>query len=662
MMLLLLGKLQIIVGNKVIKIRKMKKIGLSFVLVTFFIVSYSQDVLKIGDRNISLDEFKSIFYKNNHDIEPTIEYLEEYMDLFVNFKLKVIEAEDLGLDTNRSFINELEGYRKQLAKPYLKNNEFDIQMLTESYNRMQKDVRASHILISVDGDATKNERMAEYNRALEIRESIIDGEISFAQAAKTYSSDKSALSNGGDLGYFTVFMMVYDFETVAYETPIGEVSMPVKTKYGYHLIQVNDIRDAVGEVKVAHIMFKTGKGADKEKISSAHDKIKKVVDLLKNNEEFADVAERFSEDRTTAVKGGNLPIFGVGKMVPEFEGIAFSLKNVGDVSEPFLTDYGWHIIKLIEKKPIPEFSKVESDLKRMIERDSRGELSQQALYKKLRSIYQVKNRPEIYSLFRKKAAFKVLEGKFRNSSINDTILLTINRVPVLVNEFVEYILLNQLKGSDIDQIYIDFVNQKLLAYEDSNLEEKYPEYKALLKEYREGILLFDLTNKNVWLKAVEDTVGLQIFFTSHQSSYIWDQRVDATMYWCADLVTGKKDRQDIYKKHRGYITNAEILERMNNENPLSLKIESKQFVKGENEYIDNLDLKIGIAKDIVLDNGSYILIDVNQVLPSGFKQLNEIRGKVISDYQDYLEAEWLSSLKSKYPVTINREVLHSLIK
>ena len=335
MMLLLLGKLQIIVGNKVIKIRKMKKIGLSFVLVTFFIVSYSQDVLKIGDRNISLDEFKSIFYKNNHDIEPTIEYLEEYMDLFVNFKLKVIEAEDLGLDTNRSFINELEGYRKQLAKPYLKNNEFDIQMLTESYNRMQKDVRASHILISVDGDATKNERMAEYNRALEIRESIIDGEISFAQAAKTYSSDKSALSNGGDLGYFTVFMMVYDFETVAYETPIGEVSMPVKTKYGYHLIQVNDIRDAVGEVKVAHIMFKTGKGADKEKISSAHDKIKKVVDLLKNNEEFADVAERFSEDRTTAVKGGNLPIFGVGKMVPEFEGIAFSLKNVGDVSEPF---------------------------------------------------------------------------------------------------------------------------------------------------------------------------------------------------------------------------------------------------------------------------------------------------------------------------------------
>jgi len=640
----------------------MKKIGLSFVLVTFFIVSYSQDVLKIGDRNISLDEFKSIFYKNNHDIEPTIEYLEEYMDLFVNFKLKVIEAEDLGLDTNRSFINELEGYRKQLAKPYLKNNEFDIQMLTESYNRMQKDVRASHILISVDGDATKNERMAEYNRALEIRESIIDGEISFAQAAKTYSSDKSALSNGGDLGYFTVFMMVYDFETVAYETPIGEVSMPVKTKYGYHLIQVNDIRDAVGEVKVAHIMFKTGKGADKEKISSAHDKIKKVVDLLKNNEEFADVAERFSEDRTTAVKGGNLPIFGVGKMVPEFEGIAFSLKNVGDVSEPFLTDYGWHIIKLIEKKPIPEFSKVESDLKRMIERDSRGELSQQALYKKLRSIYQVKNRPEIYSLFRKKAAFKVLEGKFRNSSINDTILLTINRVPVLVNEFVEYILLNQLKGSDIDQIYIDFVNQKLLAYEDSNLEEKYPEYKALLKEYREGILLFDLTNKNVWLKAVEDTVGLQIFFTSHQSSYIWDQRVDATMYWCADLVTAKKVRQDIYKKHRGYITNAEILERMNNENPLSLKIESKQFVKGENEYIDNLDLKIGIAKDIVLDNGSYILIDVNQVLPSGFKQLNEIRGKVISDYQDYLEAEWLSSLKSKYPVTINREVLHSLIK
>ena len=210
-------------------------------------------------------------------------------------------------------------------------------MLSEAYQRMQIDVNASHILISLENEATEEDEMIVYNKALKIRDSIIDGKISFSDAAKVNSADKSAVFNGGNLGYFTVFMMVYDFETAAYETPIGEISMPIKTKYGYHLIKVNNRRGAVGQVKVAHIMFKTGKGADKARINVARDKIDKVIELLNDGEEFSDVAERFSEDRSTAVKGGALPAFGVGKMVPEFENIAFSLQELGEVSAPFLT-------------------------------------------------------------------------------------------------------------------------------------------------------------------------------------------------------------------------------------------------------------------------------------------------------------------------------------
>ena len=640
----------------------MKKVGLSFVLGAFFLMSNAQDVLTIAGKNISLEEFKGVFYKNNHNTAITKEYLEDYMNLFINFKLKVREAEELGLDTNSSFITELEGYRKQLAKPYLKNNEFDSLMLTESYERMQKDINASHILITVDEKATDKDEKAAYNKALEIRKSIINGKVSFSEAAKNNSDDKSAASNGGNLGYFTAFMMVYDFETAAYATAIGEISMPIKTKYGYHLIQVNNKRDAVGQVKVAHIMFKTGQGADENKINEAQDKVNKAMELLKNGEDFADVAERFSEDRSTAVKGGSLPGFGVGKMVPEFESIAFSLNKIGDISAPFLTDFGWHIVKLIEKTPIAEFSEMEADLKRMIEKDSRGELSQKALYEKLNNSYKVSKKVTEYNTFKKAAALKVAEGNFVVSSVNNALLLTFDGATFSVNDFAEYILKNQSLGSDIDQMYIDFVNEQLLAYEDSKLEEKYPEYKALLKEYREGILLFDLTNKKVWEKAVEDTTGLQAFFGANQSSYIWPDRVDATIYTCINYATAVKVKRNIYKKNRGKITDAEILKEINTNAPLSLQINTKKFVKGENEYLDNIVWKAGLAKDIVLKDKSYILIDIHQVLPSGVKELNETRGKVISDYQNALEIEWLANLKSKYSVKINTEVLHSLIK
>ena len=640
----------------------MKKVGLSCILGLVFVISSAQSVLTIDDQDIPLEEFKSIFYKNNHDTTITREYLEEYMDLFVNFKLKVREAEELGLDTNPVFIKELEGYRKQLAKPYLKNNEFDTHMLTESYNRICKDINASHILIATNENATDKEERDAYEKAIEIRKSIIEGEISFSEAAKNNSDDRSAVSNGGNLGYFTAFMMVYDFETAAYETAIDDISEPIKTKYGYHLIRVNDKRDAFGQVQVAHIMFKTGIGADKNKIDNAKDKIDKVIDLLKAGEEFADVAERFSEDRTTAVRGGVLPEFGVGKMVPEFESVSFSLDNIGDISVPFLTDYGWHVIKLIDKKPIGEFSKIEPSLRKMIEKDSRSELSQKALYEKLRKLYKVRNMAKTYSSFRKKEVLNIAKGIFVNLSVDNSTLLTIDGTNISVNDLSEYISLNQVVGSDIDQMYIDFVNKQLLSYEDSKLEEKYPEYKALLKEYREGILLFDLTNKKVWAKAVEDTIGLESFFTANQHSYTWPERADATIYKCINLTTAKKVKRDIYKKKRGHLTNNEILQKINANAPLSLQINSKKFLRGENEYIDNVQWKAGIAKDIVLKDGSYIIIDIHKLIPSGAKELNETRGKVISDYQNLLEKEWLLDLKSKYVVKINMEILYSLIK
>lgn len=640
----------------------MKKIGLSILCGAFALVISAQNVLTIDSQYISLEEFNNVFYKNNNNTELTKEYLDEYMQLFVNFKLKVKEADELGLDTIAAFISELDGYRIQLAKPYLKNKEFDENMLNEAYDRMKQDIKASHILISVDEKATAQQEKEAYDKALAIRSSILANTTSFAAAAKKNSDDKSALTNDGNLSYFTAFMMVYDFESAAYSTEIGEISMPVKTKYGYHIIKVTDKREASGEVKVAHIMFKSGKGSDEKKLNEAKDNINKIAELLKNGDEFSDVAERFSEDRSTAVKGGRLPAFGVGKMVPEFETIAFKLEEIGDVSAPFRTEYGWHIITLLERNEIPAFEDVKLELKRKIENDSRSELSKEALFTKLHKTYKVVNNPKVYTTFRKEAANTIASGTFSSILENNDKLVTISGKIIAVNSFINYILLNQRVGNDIDEMYIAFVNQELLAYEESQLETKYPEYKALLQEYREGILLFDLTNTKVWTKAVEDTLGLQNFFKDNNSNYIWEDRVDASVYTCIDLETAISVKRSIYKKHRGNITDAEILTKTNTDAPLSLQINTKKFVKGENEYVDAVDWELGIASDIKTNDGSYIIIDIHEVLASGLKELNETRGKVISDYQNTLELEWIASLKEKYKVSINNEVLYSLIK
>jgi peptidyl-prolyl cis-trans isomerase SurA len=639
----------------------MKKVGLSIMLAAFVLISSAQDVLTIADDNISLKEFKNVFYKNNHNADISEDYLNEYMELFVKFKLKVREAQELGLDTITSYVNELDGYRKQLAKPYLKNEEFDENMLTEAYERISFDVNASHILIAVDEKATDDEVKVAEQKAITIKKDIIDGKLSFGDAAKLNSDDKSAVSNMGKLGFFTAFMMVYDFETAAYNTKIGEISNPVRTKYGFHLIKVNDKRKAVGQVKVAHIMFKTGLGADENKLNQANEKINKALQLLNKGEDFADVAERFSEDRSTAVKGGELPAFGVGKMVPEFENNAFELKSIGDISVPFRTEYGWHIIKLIAKEEMLSFDELKVELKRKIEKDSRGDLSKKALYEKLNDTYKVINKPAVYASFRKGAVNSVASATFEKVNNNQT-LATIDGKSVSVNKFSEYILAYQSLGSDIDDMYIDFVNEELLAYEESKLEEKYPDYKALLQEYREGILLFDLTNKKVWAKAVEDTLGLQAFYDANKSNYTWEKRLDATIYSCIDLTTAKKVKREIYKKNRGTITNADILVKINKDDALSLQIESNKFVKGANKNVDAIKWKTGISKDIVLENGSYIIIDVHEVLESGAKEFSESRGKVISDYQTALENDWIASLKAKYAVTIHTEVLHSLVK
>ena len=639
----------------------MRKITLLILTVIININVYSQDnLLEIENESISLDEFNNIFNKNNDNQVIDKKYLDEYIELFINFKLKVREAKELGYDTLSTFVDELEGYRKQLAKPYLRDDQFNEEMFDEALERVQYDLNASHILININ-DENNDIALSRINN---IRREIINNNISFEEAAVKYSDDKSSIENKGNLGYFTAFMMVYVFESAAYSTKVGSISQAVKTQYGYHLIKINDKRKAVGQRKVAHIMFKTGKSASKKKIDESNKKIFETYNLLKNGDPFAEVAERFSEDRSTAVKGGMLPMFGVGKMVPVFENIAFGLKNIGDFSEPFETDFGWHIVMLIEDYPVELNDDLYLKVKTGIEKDSRSKLSSEFMSKKLKELYTIKVFKQNFNSLRKLAVKDVSKSSWdgKNAINLKNPLFKIEGMTFNQDLFTEYILKNQKNNNDFDMLYLDFRDICLFKYEETQLENKYPEFKILLNEYREGILLFDLTNKNVWKKAVDDSLGLSKYFANNLNKYNWDKRVDASIYKCINLATAKKVKSLLYKLNRGNINNSEILDIINKESQLNLQIISNKFVKDDNDYIDSIDWKTGISKDIKDDDGSIVIVNITDVLEAGSMTLNEVKGKVISDYQKYLDNNWISYLRSKYKYSINKELLYTLIK
>ena len=647
-------------------------------LISFNTKAQSNDpvLMTIGGDKITKSEFESVYKKNNVKTEAIDKKsLDEYVDLYVNFKLKVKEAEEMGLDTVSSFVAELKGYRKQLAQPYLTDKEVTNKILEEAYERSKWDVRASHILIKIDEDALPKDTLVAYNKIISIRDRALKGE-NFGKLAIEFSDDPSAkgmpASNGraamkgnsGDLGYFTVFQMVYPFENAAFTTEPGKISMPVRTKFGYHIVNVLDKRPARGQITAAHIMIRTKEEMTADEKNKAKEKIYEIYENAKKKEDFADLAMRFSDDKGSAAKGGVLPAFGTGRMVPEFEEAAFSLKNNGDISEPFQTMYGWHIVKRIERKAIPTFDESKNDLKTKIARDSRAQLPKAAVIEKLKKEYNVKITKKSKDAFYKAVDSTIFKGAWNSSKAEklNKPLFKISSIVYTQKDFANYIESHQTSRPSIsievvvNQMFDKFLEDKVLEYEDTQLERKYSDFKSLMKEYRDGILLFELTDQKVWSKAVKDTTGLMNFYQTNKDNYMWGKRIDATMYTCANESIAKSVRSKLNQE--GSSQN-DLLEEINKDSQLNLKIESTIYSKDDNKIIDGINWVVGTTDNIHVDN-SVVFIVVKDVLNPQPKTLSEAKGIITADYQNFLEKQWISSLKSKYKVEINKDVLSTI--
>lgn len=643
---------------------KLLNVFAALVLCTFSAVSLqAQDkkamVLTVSGDNITLEEFENIFRKNNRDSVITKTSLDEYMELFINFKLKVKEAKSLGLDTVAKFKSELEGYRITLSRPYLTDESLLNDMVKEAYERMKYEVRASHILIKCDPNASPEDSLKAYNKAIEIRNSVL-GDKDFAVVAKKSSDDPSGRDNGGDLGYFTAFQMVYQFEDAAYRLAVGEVSMPVRTRYGYHIIKVTDKRAARGEVHVAHIMIKEKKeenGAD-----NARAKAFEIYTKAKAGESFGELAAKYSEDGSSAKSGGELPWFGTNKMVSEFEEAAFALKNDGDVSEPVKTSYGWHIIKRLGARSLGAFETMEKEVKTKVSKDGRAEKTKASFTRRIKTEYKFTLDEKVLSEVAAKADTSIFNGKWSLSKKElAKPLFSFAGKQYTVGDLRKNLSVRtKIKSNLKPQEYVInegrlFADQQLMRYEDSKLEEKHTPFRLLMNEYREGILLFELTDQKVWSKAVKDSTGLRAFFDANRGKFMWPKRRDVVIYTCADTGIADKVRKMI---HEGK-DDAAVIAVINKDTQLNLQVEEGIFADEERDVLANAKWETGLSGNIPY-NGQVVIVNVKKIIDEMPKEFSETRGMVTSEYQNYLEKEWIEELRRKYKFSVNKEVLYSI--
>jgi peptidyl-prolyl cis-trans isomerase SurA len=652
----------------------MKKIIVLLLIFTGIQGAIAQNdpvVMEIDGKPVTKSEFLQIYLKNNPTPKFDQASLDEYVEMFTKFKLKVAEAEKLGYDTIPKLKKELDGYRKQLALPYLIDSVENQAMVAQAYDRIKNEVRASHILIRVDANASPKDTLAAYNKIMALKARIEKGE-DFASVAKMKngSEDPSAASNGGDLGFFTAFQMVYPFEEKAFTTQIGQVSDPFRTRYGYHIVKVTDKRPSRGTIRVAHIMVTTGKDATAEAKGNAEKKINEIYDKLVAGEKWESLVSLHSDDANSVKKNGELPTFGSGttqRMVPAFEDAAFSLTEVGQFSKPVKTDFGFHIIKLIEWKEVSSFESMKKELQTKVNKDERSKKTQDAFVSKLKANYHyVYKGDKNLKWFNSKLDSTYYIGKWTADGKlkSNKVLFELNGETEAFTQqaFAKYLEKNY-RGVKRDENKIVVAKQykswekaAILEYEESVLPTKYPEYRALLKEYHDGIILYEIMQDRVWNKAVKDTAGLRAYFTANQTKYTWQKRLDATVYECltkeiATNVSGMLKNDTINSKH--------VLDVVNKDSELNLKVKMNKFDIAQTPFLAGKNLSKGLNQAYEFE-GKYYVVKVAAVLEPGLKEFSEAKGMATSDYQNYLESTWLESLKSTHSVQVNKDVLYQI--
>lgn len=635
----------------------------------FCLSGYAQNddpvVMTIDGKDIKRSEFEYIYNKNNQSSEIDKKSLDEYVDLFINFKLKVAEAEAAGIDTTKSFRDELGNYRRQLAKSYLRDKSADEDYVKTIYERMKYDIRASHVLIKCGETDSPADTLAAYEKAMEAYDEIMQG-APFDKVASKYSEDPSVAKNKGDIGYFTALQMIMPFENAAYNMEVGEVSKPVRTRFGYHVIKVTGRRPNDGKVLVAHIFRHIPQNMSKADVEVKKQQMDSIYNAIVAGADFGEMARTFSDDLNSGRTGGKLPWFGRRQTVPEFEDMAFSMKD-GEVSAPFVSPIGIHIIKKIDHKPLEPFEEKKGEIENMLYRFGLDNKGEEVLIARLSKEYGLspvneEARQELIAF----APGAVIgdEAYLKELGSSDKTLFTLAGKEYTQQDFGRFVKdYTHKKLGDretaINNLLKVFRDKCVLDYEDSQLENKYPSFANLMQEYRDGILLFDISNQMVWDKASTDIEGIEEFFKKNKKNYKWD-----TPHFRGIVVHCKSDSVEkplkkLFKETDFEKWASDAVNTFNKDSVKVIQVEKGIFVKGDNKYVDYFKFK-GETFEQPKDY-PYTFV-YGKMLKKGPEKYTDMRGPVAADYQNYLEKEWVESLREKYKdrIVVYKDVLKTV--
>jgi peptidyl-prolyl cis-trans isomerase SurA len=623
-----------------------------------------------GPVAVPADEFEYVFNKNKDigkQIDPKTP--QEYLDLYIAFKRKVAEAMVLEKDQVPAFQQEYQSYYKQLVKPYMTDKLADARILEEAYGRLQTDVHAAHIMLDLAEDALPEDTVRVYQEILKIRQRLTNGE-DFGTLAQKISSDTYSAQRNGDLGWFTAFQMVYPFETAAYNTPVGQISMPVRSPYGYHLVKVIERRPARYKMEAAHILLMDNPENPSE--TNAEAQINALFEQLNTGADFGELAKTYSMDKTTAKNQGRLPVFGMNDMLPEFEEAVFDLPTDGAYTGPFKTKIGWHIAQRIRKVNVPALADIKSELEAKIRRDARSNASKTVYLNQLRASYALKSDPKAL-----KKILATVDSNFTKGTWNtpspakkwDKPLATLTLPGTATTKvFTQWEALQWLKtvqekprpGKNAKTFAYEALSRRLddwlLTEEEALLPSKFPAFRFLANEYKEGILVFELTREMVWDKASKDTAGLNAFFEAHKNTYSWNERRSGQVYQCSDEATASKLLRLLNKGTEP----SKAVSLLSTKNPLAVRLTTVDAEKGSQNLSREQELLLAAKGTGLTRTSPTELVWVKSLRAPEPKAMREVRGAVIADYQKILEQQWMESLKNKYPVTIDAAAWQAL--
>ena len=622
-------------------------------------------LLTINSNPVYSSDFTKVFNKNlDLVVEESQKNVAGYLDLFIDYKLKITEAYAQGLDKNQQYIKEFKKYEDQLAKKYIYDKRIVSKLVEEAYDRSLEEINAEHILVLSNLNDSPNDTLKAYNKIKEAHVKALKGE-NFTSLVIEYSEEPGAKKSKGKLGYFTAFQMVYPFENTAYNTKVGEISQITRTSFGYHIIKINDRRKKKPKINVSHIMIFSN---NDKKAEDPEERINELYAMIMQGEPFENIAKQFSEDKNTGVKGGQLKTFGPGDLkAPKFENAAYSLKNEGEIIAPIQSAFGWHIIRLNEKFSIPSFEEQKDDIEKKVKGGARALVVTQAINNKIIKKYGFKEGESYISYFNNYVNDSILSRKWTYSSIplkENQILFTIGDHDVTYTDYAEYLRDNQKtikkyanKESLLIDMYVRFKNETLKNYFKERLEVENTEYATIINDYRNGLLVYDVMNKNIWQIAKTDSTGLKNYYEKTKNNYNWKKRLDVDIYSSSDEITTKQVQTLLMRGEES----ATIKKQINSDGKINIITISDVFEIDQSELPEDLIPEKGVS-DIKLNDGFYVVVNIKEVIEPTLKEFDEVRGTVISDFQTEIEKKWMQSLRDKYEVKINNKSLKKLKK